>query len=561
MANIIKTKRTDLKGTLSPVATSLTVDEFVDHKNEKLEYSDFGGEFVVVVEQGQNIEMILIDGITQNPDGTATLSIATDGRHIDGKPPYSGHSTGLNFTTGASVIVSNDPLTLKKFANTSNDNTFEAKNTFKRFPEKDGVLSPTSANQFATKEYVDNIAMGGSLTLDQQVTGGVAGEDLAKGNIVYFKEFDQKWYKATSTDVTTYKDVQLGIVQSDANADAQFNVLIGGVDKTRTTLTAGNKYYLSDTAGQISTTQSETFLGWALEDDAFLFAPNAIYRLNYNEKKALETTYPLSENNLVIDEGSVTNGATYTNNTIAFNAGTPATITDSNNGFITAGFQRGQEIIISGSVSNDGTYRVKSVSAGTIELHNATLTDETAGADVTIEAKVANKILSIPSDGIIPDRFVPISYGFVGMSDQWYSVPSTNSSLTILEETIKAGSFPTGSMLRIAVHSKLYWRTDYSYCSWVDFCLGSECVGMSAYGSGNGANAPTFVEFITRNNGTNQFVAGVAIAGAYNGGGSLTHTTINADTGQDLQLRVRIGRRNYGSGVAEGSAYAQIIKP
>lgn len=75
--------------------------------------------------------------------------------------------------------------------------------------------------------------------------------------------------------------------------------------------------------------------------------------------------------------------------TIAFNENTPAddTITDSGNGFLVAGFQAGDQITVAGSASNDGTYTVASVAAGTITLlARNDLTTEAAGATVTLTA-------------------------------------------------------------------------------------------------------------------------------------------------------------------------------
>jgi hypothetical protein len=51
--------------------------------------------------------------------------------------------------------------------------------------------------------------------------------------------------------------------------------------------------------------------------------------------------------------------------TMAFTANT---ITDSASGFVTAGFEAGQTIIVEGSTSNDGTYLIDTVAAGTITL-------------------------------------------------------------------------------------------------------------------------------------------------------------------------------------------------
>ena len=75
--------------------------------------------------------------------------------------------------------------------------------------------------------------------------------------------------------------------------------------------------------------------------------------------------------------------------TIAFNENTPDsdTITDSGNGFLTAGFQAGDQITVSGSASNDGTYTISSVAAGTITLlARNDLATEAAGATVVLTA-------------------------------------------------------------------------------------------------------------------------------------------------------------------------------
>lgn len=85
----------------------------------------------------------------------------------------------------------------------------------------------------------------------------------------------------------------------------------------------------------------------------------------------------------VLFPNSATSG-TITADTIAFVDSDPDTITDSGNGFVTAGFVVGS-ITVSGSTDNDGTYVVDTVAAGTLTLAVAeTLTAEIAGDTVTI---------------------------------------------------------------------------------------------------------------------------------------------------------------------------------
>lgn len=68
------------------------------------------------------------------------------------------------------------------------------------------------------------------------------------------------------------------------------------------------------------------------------------------------------------------------------NGADPDTITDSLSGFVTAGFVAGDTILVTGSVSNDGTYTVKTVTAGTLTLFaQYELTDE-SGPTVVIKA-------------------------------------------------------------------------------------------------------------------------------------------------------------------------------
>lgn len=64
------------------------------------------------------------------------------------------------------------------------------------------------------------------------------------------------------------------------------------------------------------------------------------------------------------------------------------TITDSGNGFLAAGFQAGDEIIVTGTQDNDGTYQIESVTAGTITLQSRNdLVAEAAGSAFRIRAR------------------------------------------------------------------------------------------------------------------------------------------------------------------------------
>jgi len=167
MANYIaKALKTYLKSPLSMSATSVILRALNDSKGNALAMADFGDFGVVVVKQGDNIEMIKFDGLTVNADGSVTLDVATSGRHIDPTTPYAGSSTGLSFQSGADVIVTNDPLTTAQFAVLGNAQSWTALQTFTVIPVLP-ASDPTTDNQAVRKAYVDGnfVANTGSETV------------------------------------------------------------------------------------------------------------------------------------------------------------------------------------------------------------------------------------------------------------------------------------------------------------------------------------------------------------------------------------------------------------
>ena len=85
--------------------------------------------------------------------------------------------------------------------------------------------------------------------------------------------------------------------------------------------------------------------------------------------------------------------ATITATTIAFVDSNPDTITDSGNGFLTAGFEAGMKIVVTGAgeSGNNATFTIASVVAGTITLGGSdALTAESASASITIQSGTPN---------------------------------------------------------------------------------------------------------------------------------------------------------------------------
>lgn len=88
---------------------------------------------------------------------------------------------------------------------------------------------------------------------------------------------------------------------------------------------------------------------------------------------------------------------TITATTIAFNdnGASPDTITDSDSGFITAGFKVNDLITVSGTPANDGNYTLTVVAAGTLTMATGSLSaTEGAGANVTVFTAMGGQIIA-----------------------------------------------------------------------------------------------------------------------------------------------------------------------
>ena len=119
--------------------------------------------------------------------------------------------------------------------------------------------------------------------------------------------------------------------------------------------------------------------------------------------------------------------------TLTFNENdpNPDTIVDSNDGFLTAGFQIGDTIIVSGSTSNDGTYTIATVIAGTITLD--------AGDDLTYEAAGGTDTITCTGwHDIKSSLTTALNYSFVTHLGSCYSANGTNANFRIFNKSSAA---------------------------------------------------------------------------------------------------------------------------
>ena len=200
--------------------TEVFVDRLTTVTGETIATSDFS-------EFGRGI-------ITVNPDGT-----------VDNPPEFisfTGISSGNVSFTGCSRGLS------------AKSNTVLADN--KRYhPSGTPVVISFGVHNFQDLiDYLEvqtqALAVGAA-----QIITGLAGEALSDSNLVYLKESDGRWWKASASASSTCENVQLGVAQgSSAGAGSACVVLRGGRATNFIGLTANDMYYVSDTAGGISTT-------------------------------------------------------------------------------------------------------------------------------------------------------------------------------------------------------------------------------------------------------------------------------------------------------------------
>jgi len=286
--------------------TTLNVDPIITKDGHRVAMSDIGDIGYGKINPGKSTEEIIsFTGITDN---TATMQLTGV---VWGYDFY--RNTGSvaanqkKHISGEIFIITNDDHWLTtQFVNIDDSQTIAGAKTFSTTPVNTGG-NPTASNELSNKAYVDLTATG-SANFDQNLVSGVGGEIVVAGDSLYLKEADGKWWKTDASLSATAENVIVGIAQGAGIADGAITngVLIGGIDKNAT-YTAGAKYYLSDTAGALSTTAGtiEVLVGTGDANNNLVFEHNAtLETLTAGEKDALAGTSgtPSSSNKFVTED-------------------------------------------------------------------------------------------------------------------------------------------------------------------------------------------------------------------------------------------------------------------
>lgn len=237
-----------LNSSISSTQTTITLSSFLEPISETPYTMAIIGSDIVyatIAPKTSQSEFVSFTGITQNADGTATLTGVTRG--LGRSYPYTSSSTYKLPHSGQSIFILSDaPEVFAKYAALANDEIITGSWT---------VPTPVAGGNPTTKTYVDNLVNGGDITVTSVIVTGTAGEDVGVGNVVYLKSSDGKWYKTDADTEATVNQVQLGIAQSTATTNNAITsgVMIKGIDSNQSGGTAGQIGYVGNTAGSIIT--------------------------------------------------------------------------------------------------------------------------------------------------------------------------------------------------------------------------------------------------------------------------------------------------------------------
>lgn len=283
-----------LGASISSTATSITLSSFalpvsgtlitMAVLNSDIAYGTIGPKT-------SSAEFISFTGITQNANGTATLTGVTRG--LDKVSPFTTNATYKLPHSGQTLFILSDaPQVFAEYAAKRSANTFTEVQEFTLLPTSSGG-NAVSGTQLVT--YAQALAMAtGTTNIDRIVVAGNGGEAITAGQLLYLLVTDGEWYKCDADTAATVDNIILGIAQGTGSNGVAITsgILLFGLDSNQTGLTNNTAYYASNTAGAISSTVGtvEVSVGISRSTTSLLFYPRYNQQLTEDQQDALVGT-------------------------------------------------------------------------------------------------------------------------------------------------------------------------------------------------------------------------------------------------------------------------------
>ncbi len=174
----------------------------------------------------------------------------------------------------------------------------------------DGAPAQTEANAFATIQYVLDTASGSTVLAFNPLTIEGQATNVTNGDWVFFDEATGLWEKTDASASATSVGVLIGKARGTVSATVPAGIA-GGIfvagSETVGTYTAGQEYYLSNTAGALSTSAGDNSVLVGVGDENGNLVMKHVYpkELTVDEKAALAGTSgtPSASNKFVTQAG------------------------------------------------------------------------------------------------------------------------------------------------------------------------------------------------------------------------------------------------------------------
>lgn len=273
-------------------ATSVTLKSFTQIDGTLLTMADFGNIGYGTIEPGSGTleEQISFTGVTQNSNGTATL---TGVKSVGFVSPYT-ETSGLSQTHAGSTVfvISNTAGFYNRLTAKGDDETITGTWTFTNpnYPRMDTATPPpTDDEQLVTKKYVDDVA----------IAGGADASTTVKG----ISKLSVNPVSPTNPIAVGDNDTRVPPINTSTMTTGQVEALAG----TSGTPSSSNKYVTdADTTGTGSVVRSSV-LNSLLASTLFGDGSDGDVTISSNTSLSRDMFY----NNLTIDSTKVLSTAGY----------------------------------------------------------------------------------------------------------------------------------------------------------------------------------------------------------------------------------------------------------
>lgn len=271
---VVATFQTSLQASITASATSMTLVSGTNSAGNSISgYTCFN------IDEGTSVE----EFVCGTASGTAVTSMIRGIDPVDGDLEV----TALKkiHRRGASVKITNYPslAIVSRIINGSE--------TFPNTISYANGVTPTASSDLTDKEYVLSVVSGGAVSFEKVVLGGIAGETVTTGQLVYLKSSDHSWWLTDADTASTVENVILGIAQGAGTAGNTITggVLVQGIDENQSGLTSNTIYYASNTAGGLSTSAGtkEVTIGVTKSTTAIIFSPRYNQQVTEDEQDAI----------------------------------------------------------------------------------------------------------------------------------------------------------------------------------------------------------------------------------------------------------------------------------